>query len=504
MMLQSVRVRLALWHTGLLGLGLVTFSLATYVFLRDMAEEHTRSALQQAVSTFYHAFIADLHGERTMVAAAQQGAMKFRFSGRRVLMYDRHHQLVAISDSATDALTRVISRVEDADGSPLHPLFARLVPGASAYEMVDYGYGHRAPAFATRVSVEGEPFTVVAVQLGPGYGWSVQTFLRATIVAIPIALALAFGGGYFLARQSLMPVVQMSRQASAISHDNLHERLYIRNADDELGQLGRAFNGLLARLDEAFARQRQFFADASHELRTPVASLRAEIDVAISRTRSAEAYRASLRHIRREARRLSSVVDDISILAFLDASEEPPGMGEFYLEEIALDAARQLRPLAAKNGLRIECAPETEARCVGDAKLVQRVLANLIHNAIKHTEEGGRITIDVGTGNGVHEVRVTDTGVGIPDRIRDRVFDRFARGDAARTRGTGGRGGAGLGLAIARSIARAHGGSLTLAHTGADGTTFVLRLPAAPVMRPQVEASPSPASFPSVGTAAHG
>jgi heavy metal sensor kinase len=493
---RSVRVRLAAWHTGVLALVLVAFTAVTFGFLRRLAEDRIDRSLEEAVSSFHHAVVAELRVEGSPEAAAEMAAREFRFSGRRVLVYGPHHSLVAVSDSARDALTRAISAVDDADDSPIHPMFATLTPGSSAFATVRSA-GADVRAHATRVAIAGRPFTIVALQLDLTESAILGAFLEAAAIAIPLALVLAGLGGYLLARQSFAAVVQMGRQASQISSQNLSARLHVRHTGDELDELADVFNDMLARLERAFAHQRRFMADASHELRTPIASLRAEATVALSQRRGPAEYEAALARVRDEARRLSSIVDDLFTLARLDAAA---GGGElrrdpFFLEEVVLESVDRMRPLAAARGVALEFHPADEARCVGDAALVARVVTNLLDNAIKYTPPGGavRVTLEpsgMASPDARHVVRVVDTGLGIPADAQPRVFDRFFRADAARTRSETALNGAGLGLAIAREIAAAHGGALDLVASRPGRTEFALTLPAAPAPAPRAGAEP--------------
>ena len=225
-------------------------------------------------------------------------------------------------------------------------------------------------------------------------------------------------------------------------------------------------------------QQRQFMADASHELRTPIASLRAEASVALSQARSPEEYAASLVHVRDEARRLSAIVDDLFTLARLDAEEGILQRQEFFLEELLLESVSRIRPLAADRGISLTFHPTVEARCSGDPVLIDRIVTNLLDNAIKYGTRGGTVLMELARCGASHLVRVTDDGTGIPADAQPHVFDRFFRTDAARTRSAE-TGGAGLGLSIAWRIARAHDGDLTLTSSDAAGTVFTLTLPAA-------------------------
>ena len=476
-LVRSVRTRLALWHTSVLALVLIAFTLATWAFLERLTQEQVDRSLAEAVSAFQQALLSELRAQRTPDQAAEDAAREFRFSGRRVLVYGRHHRLIAVSDSARDRLTQAISAIDEADDSPIHPMFASLTPGASAYATVGEG-SQRVRAFATSVSLADQQFTIVALQLGLSERSILATFLQATAVAIPLALVLAGLGGYFLARRSFAPVVDLGRRAASIDSESLDARLAVRHTGDEMDELATVFNAMLARLERSFVQQRQFMADASHELRTPLASLRAEASIALSQARTNREYETSLEQVRDEARRLSSIVDDLFTLARLDAEDSILRREEFYLEELVHRCVSRLRPLAEDRGLSLSFVPIVEARCSGDPELVDRVLTNLLDNATKYTPHGGSVCVELETDGERHLVRVRDDGAGIPVEAQPFVFDRFFRADEARTRSTSKPSGAGLGLSIAWQIVRAHGGTLELTSSDTRGTVFTVMLPA--------------------------
>jgi heavy metal sensor kinase len=310
---------------------------------------------------------------------------------------------------------------------------------------------------------------------------------KALFLVIPIALVIASAGGYFLARKSLAPVVAMSEKAARMGAQNLHERLPVLNARDELGYLASTFNDLLDRLTRSLEQQRRFMADASHELRSPVSVIRGEAEVALSQTRTPEEYRGSLEIALDEARRLSQIVDDLFTLARADAGQYPLRPRDFYLEELAVECVRAARSMAASRGVTLSYEPDGEMPIHGDEALVRRLTMNLLDNAIKYSPEGGKINVDCQRSGSEYSLTVQDSGPGIPAEAQEKIFERFFRLDPARTQNRRELGpvetaaptttGAGLGLAIARWIAEAHHGRLILAHSDASGSTFAAFLP---------------------------
>jgi two-component system OmpR family sensor kinase len=268
----------------------------------------------------------------------------------------------------------------------------------------------------------------------------------------------------------------------------LHERLPVPNASDEYGQLATVINGLLARIESAFEQQRRFMADASHELRTPIAIVRGEADIALAvPDRPHDEYREALSVVRAESRRLSRIVHDLFLLARADAGQQQLQLRQFYLDDVILDCTRAARSLASRRNMTLTSNVTTEAPVCGDEDLVRQLILNLLDNALKYCSEGGAVEISLCSATGSHRVIIRDSGPGIPPEVATHIFDRFYRGDGARAResaltvrmhddahGVG----AGLGLAIARWVAEAHGGSLVLAHSSLAGSEFVLTLPA--------------------------
>ena len=331
---------------------------------------------------------------------------------------------------------------------------------------------------AMSLSASGKAYTLLALQSLRPQKEMMQDIRNTFLWAIPAALALASLGGYFLARKSLAPIAAMAAQAGSIGAANLHRRLPVANERDELGQLALTFNQLLERLDVSFEQQRRFMADASHELRTPVAILRGESEVTLSQPeRSPDEYRQALAILHQESERLSHIIEDLFTLARADAGQYPVAFREVYLDELASEALVRARSLALSKNITLTSAIEPDLPVCAHETLLGRMLLNLLDNAIKYSPPGSAVTLACRREGANYLVSVSDNGSGIPAELQSRIFERFFRGDKARSRSDGEIGGAGLGLSIARWIAEAHHGQLVLTRSDSSGSIFTATLP---------------------------
>ena len=297
---------------------------------------------------------------------------------------------------------------------------------------------------------------------------SVHRVLVLLLTVVPLALVAADGGAWWLARKALMPVSEISRQAEAIGVEQLHERVPVPATSDELARLARTVNAMLERIEGGVREKRRFLADASHELRTPLAVMRTELEVSLRSGDVAGEPRAVLESAAEEVERMSRIVDDLLTLARFDEGKLSLSRTDVDLRGVAGEVAQDLRPLAEPGGIEIEVfGPAVEVSA--DRERVYQAVRNLVENAVKYTQPGGRVQIDVWLSDGEAGLTVSDTGPGIPGEVLPRIFDRFVRADAARSRGTGG---SGLGLAISREVVEAHGGRVWAESEVGAGSAF--------------------------------
>jgi signal transduction histidine kinase len=294
-----------------------------------------------------------------------------------------------------------------------------------------------------------------------------------------VALLGVLGGGWWLIGHALTPVGRIGRTARAMIDGDLTARIPAGHVETELGQLADVLNDAFDRLYMSLERQRQFTADASHDLRTPLTTMQAETDWALARPRTPEEYQASLDVCRRAGARMQTLVQSLLELARAEASERPPRV-ECAVEPVIAAVLEDVRPLADTRQIRLSASTGSHI-VVADAQLLRASIANLLTNAIQYNHDGGRVdvrvAVDETSGGRWIRIDVDDSGIGLTAEQAARVFDRFYRVDPARTARSGG---AGLGLSVVSAFARTHGGAVTVDSTHGVGSCFTLRLPAQP------------------------
>jgi signal transduction histidine kinase len=298
--------------------------------------------------------------------------------------------------------------------------------------------------------------------------------IRSILLAIiPLTVVVAAAGGWLSARSTLRPISRLATEADQASHDQPAVRLSVPPGNDELTSLATAFNSLVQRLQTAAEQQRQFMADASHELRTPVSVIRSAADVTLSQPeRSAAEYHDSITVIAEQAKRLTRLVEDLFLLSRADAKGRPLRTTRFYLDDLVADCVRAVEVSGTPKHIAFDINGDTDVEITGDEDLIKRMLSNLLENAVHHTRAGTHVHITLQRHRDRVDVVIADTGPGISAHDRERIFARFVRLDPKSPYG------AGLGLPIARWIAETHGGTLVLAESSPSGSTFVVSLPA--------------------------
>lgn len=292
---------------------------------------------------------------------------------------------------------------------------------------------------------------------------------------LPTAILLVAGGSLLL-RQSLAPVLALTRAAESIHLDNLNARLPRTGGGDELDRLTEVFNAMMARLENSVAHAREFTLHASHEIKTPLAVMRNAIETALGEDEISPTQRELLAGQLEEIQRLTKIVNGLTFLAKADAGQATLENKPVRFDELVRDAFVDGEMLGRANGISIQVELPGEVWVKGDRHRLRQLLLNITDNAVKYNQRGGRVTASLKCSGSMAELSVSNTGPGIaPDKLL-RVFDRFFRGDTALSNEIEG---CGLGLSIVEWIVKAHGGSVTIESKPSDWTTVTVRLPAA-------------------------
>lgn len=299
-------------------------------------------------------------------------------------------------------------------------------------------------------------------------------FRNNILIVLFIVLVLGALGGWVLARRSLSPIGYIVSKARNITSENLRERLKERGTDDEMDELIRTLNEMIARLEDSFKRMTEFTADVAHELRTPICALKGEAEVLLSKARSLEEYQEGFAHFIERFEYLNRMINDLLLLSKADASQAELKMVPLRLDYIIQDLYHFFKPLAEEKRIDLFLDKTEEISVIGDKVRLQQLFTNLIDNAIKFTPEKGSIWITLERNKETAIAKIRDTGIGIPKEEQTNIFKRFYRVDKSRSRETGG---VGLGLSIAQWIAQVHNGKIEVESKLGEGSTFKIFLP---------------------------
>ncbi len=325
--------------------------------------------------------------------------------------------------------------------------------------------------YTTAIRDNGVALAILQVAQSTG---SIEKTLRQLLLimvaALVIFLPASAAGGYFLAVQLLRPIDTMTKTARRFSAESLSARIHLPPTDDELGRLAATFDEMLDRIELSFSRYRQFTADASHELRTPVSVMRAILSVTVMRTRTVAEYQQAMTDLGKAVDRLDTLVSDLLLLSRAD-SMMAPFNDEIDLGNLLSGIVQVMRPLAVSKGLDMVCTIHDVLVTHGNSDALLHAFMNLIDNAIKYTEKGSIRVTSIKDGSSA-KITISDTGIGIAASDIPLIFDRFFRLEAARSAP-----GTGLGLSISQTIIAGHHGSIRVESEPLKGTEFIISLP---------------------------
>ncbi len=448
---RSVRLRLTLWYTAALALVVLVFSLSVFLLVRADLEGEVQLQLTRDLRAV-ESFVRTQPGQLREITEYETENLILILRDGEVLYHTAEWENLgleqAVEDRAGDGRWRWTSpRNRD----------YRLMSGS--------------------LPTPGGRLRIVVAQDTEEMEHTLGRLALILSISSPAVLLLALAGGYFLAGRVLSPIGKMARKAQEITAERLSERLPVENREDEFGRLATIFNHTLERLEDAFERLRRFTADASHELRTPLTAIRSVGEVGLSESLEPGTYREVIGSMLEEVDRLARLLDSLLLLTRADAGERRVVREELDAAALAADVCGFLNVLAEEKDQTLTVDGEAAARVRADPTTLRQALVNLVDNAIRYTPRGGHVTVRLRRDPaGGACVEVADDGPGIAPEHQPRVFERFYRIERARTRQPGG---AGLGLAIARSAVVVNGGRLELDSDGQHGCTFRIVLPPA-------------------------
>jgi heavy metal sensor kinase len=448
---RSIGTRLTLWYTTVLCLGLILFSCSIWLALR-------------------HFLYADL-----------ESALRDQARGLNTYLQIEDHDPGASLPVEIDEYSQSMPQdhlltVVDAKGQPIYtaPIGLTLQPGGigKPYKLRWKNHAYLAVSQAVLLK-EGGVHTLLAISSEP-VDRAVYLLGLLLMAGIPLFAVCGAAGGFWLSRRALRPVDAITERARTIGLNNLSERLPVPRTNDELQRLTETWNAMLDRLESAISKISQFTADASHELRTPVAIVRLAAENALRRTRPEAEYRAALERIQKESENMTHLIEDLLFLARADFDHSAGETGTVDLEALIDSVCADLKPLAEAKAITLrQKTAGQQVEVAGSLSALRRMLVILLDNAIKYTPEGGVVSISLERHSEHATVIVEDTGIGIPEEARSQVFQRFFRVDPSRSKESGGHG---LGLAIAQTIVAQHGAAIELRPAAHGGSVFAVSL----------------------------
>lgn len=461
----GLRRRLALWYAASLALVLAAFALVIYGVARYQLVRHHDAALRETASEVQR--ILSAHEDCEHLTSDQ--TMALDAIGQLILVHEVEGEGRVFYRSPDTA--RLLRSLEaDTVQLPAGDESIRTIESASGpLRLYSEPYRSRAGRRGVIRVVQGLGDIVEPL----------ETLRFALWLMAPLAIGLGTIGGYWLAGRALAPVAEITNLAIEIEADRLGRRIPDPGARDEIGRLVDTLNQMIARLEASFDGMRRFTADASHELRGPLATMRSALDVALSRPRTAEEYVSVLRSVGDDVDRLRAIVDGLLVLARADAGRLPLENGPVRLDVVAAEVVESFRPSAEARGVSLRTHADAPVRTDGDERWLRQLVVNLVDNAVKFSAgcpraESPSVVVAVGEDRDAALLTVTDDGPGLPPGTEERIFERFYRGEEAssmlRTTGFG------LGLAIAEWIVRAHGGRIEAGNRPGGGSVFTVRL----------------------------
>ena len=461
MNVKSIRFRLTLWYTVAFCLAAAVIFTTFYLITRQVLFAHTDTQLTQ-------------HSKGVVNVVTRNEALIHQMLVRDVFLNqfsEAPDMLVVIMNESGNVVTSSIT-IRPAESAFIN-LFSLARQKKAAF-FQNQTVGTTTMRFLVSPIIKEDALTSVVLMGHPldVIQNSLSSLLTTLVVVFVLFVAAGVAGGYLLADRALGPLKDLSQSLETITAKNLNDRLTSPATGDEFERLYHSFNSLLDRLHQSFPRERQFIADVAHELKTPLTTARSGIEVALSKPRSVASYRRVLIDALTDTKQLATTLENILDLARAQSDSASMSSQRFNLSQVLAELVQIARKLGKYKMITIKESVTGNVTLTGDREKLFRALLSVIDNAVKYTKTSGKVTIFLTRHRSLATISIQDTGIGIPREDLSRIFERFFRGTK-----TGKTSGAGLGLAIAKSIIKAHAGSITVESTRNKGTTVTIKLP---------------------------
>jgi len=462
----ALKVRLTLWYGIALGVILAIFAGTLYMVLARGLKDQVDRSLEEAATVAVKAL-----EERRVGPFVRFDDLVDEFPELAVL--DKFFQIF----SPVGTITIQSPNIRRRDIPLSRTALGAALAGRAVFETARFPQEPPIRLLSVPIQYEGTLTHILQIGTSLREVEKMLHHLLFTLLVIgPLALAVALGGGWFLAGRALQPVEAITEAARRIAAGDLTQRLSASQSSDEIGRLADTFNEMIARLEGSFRQIQRFSADASHELRTPLTVMKGETELALRRPRSAEDYRLVLESSLEEIDRMARIIDDLLFLSRTDLGEVRMERRPVRLDALVEDIQRQAAVLGQEQGIEVLITTVQPATVLGDELRLRELVLNLVENAVRYSRPGGRVEMALEGEDSVARLTVTDHGIGIPAEAQSRIFDRFYRTDDARAHAPKG---TGLGLAICKWIAEVHHGRIEVHSELGKGSRFTLILPLA-------------------------
>ena len=455
---NTLSFRLTLWYAGIFALSSCVAFLLFYALITSFIRQQTDQDLLAQVNRFSTLLASEeIEGVKSAAIIEAQGAGVKKVFIRLLSLNGQvfsssnmaYWKDIRIHETAIKELLRGRSHVFETITIPQRKEKVRIL-----YAML------------------GRTVVLQVGQAMESYSRFLDAFKGIFITTMTFLIVVAAGIGWFMARQAVSGVEAVTRTAQKISGGTLEERVPVKTRGDEIDQLAITFNQMLDRIQTLLTEIKEMSDNMAHDLRSPITRIRGIAEVTLTTGKSLSEYEAMAASTIEECDRLLDMINTMLMISKAEAGVDHLTREEIDLAEVVQEACRLFEPTAEDKGISLSCHLPKESHFLGDTQMIQRMLSNLLDNAIKYTPPGGSVSVSVSENDGQVVVSVKDTGIGIPPRDLPHVFERFYRGDESRSQT-----GIGLGLSLARAIARGHGGDITTTSNPNQGSTFTVTLP---------------------------